>query len=80
MTPYFIEWGHTYLVHLGAWVGFAIGVHTTKFGLPHPKQIPTITLSALILAAIVAIFSSHAHNHYLAHFGTKTVDNVKMIR
>jgi hypothetical protein len=80
MSDYIVQWGHTYLVHFGAWIGFAIGVHTTKFGLPHPKQIPMIVLSSVILASLVAIFSSSAHNHYLSHFSVKNVDNVKMIR
>jgi hypothetical protein len=67
MVEYFTEWGHTYLMHLGAWVSFGIGATVMKNGLPMSKEIPKIMLSCIILAAVVSVFSSHSHNHYLSH-------------
>ena len=67
MSEYLIEWGHTYLMHFGAWVSFAIGANVVKNGLPTIKEIPKIMASCIILAAIVGIFSSHSHNHYVSH-------------
>lgn len=68
MSEYFLQWGHAYLLHFGAWISFSIGATVAKSGLPKPKDIPMILLSSVILAAVVAIFSSHAHTHYLSHF------------
>ncbi len=68
MLPYLIEWGHTYLVHFGSWMTFAFAATVTKKGLPQPKDVLGIVQSAVAMAAIVAIFSSHAHSHYLNHF------------
>jgi hypothetical protein len=68
---YFSEWGHVYLIHFGAWVAFAFGATVHKNGLPQPKQIPKLLLSAVILASVVAVFSSHSHAHYISHFVKK---------
>jgi hypothetical protein len=68
MSEYMITWGHAYLMHFGAWVSFAFGATVYKNGLPEPKKIPSMVLSAVTLAAIVAIFSSHSHTHYLQKF------------
>lgn len=65
---YFAEWFHMYLMHFGAWVSFAIAASVVKAGLPEPSNIKRMLLSALILAAIVSIFSSHSHAKYLDHF------------
>jgi hypothetical protein len=68
---YLIEWGHTYMMHFGAWVSFAFGAQVTKKGLPEPKEVKSLLVSAIVMAAVVAVFSSHSHNHFLQHFSSK---------
>jgi len=71
MSDYFVQWGHAYLVHFGAWVSLALAAMLHKNGIPEPKKLPSIILSAVLLAAFAAIFSSHSHAHYLQHFVKK---------
>ena len=71
MYSYLLQWTHLYLIHVGAWVSFAFGAQVTKNGLPDPRKVPSMLLSAVILAAVVAIFSSHSHTHFLQHFASK---------
>ena len=68
MLHYFYEWLHIYSIHFGALV--ALGLVTTVYvrGLPEPKEICGLLKSAVALGAIIAVFSSHAHAHYLSHF------------
>jgi hypothetical protein len=68
MTDYFIQWGHAYIVHFGAWVSFALAANLYKNGLPEPRKLPSIILAAVVLAAVASIFSSHSHTHFLQHF------------
>jgi hypothetical protein len=65
---YLIQWANTYLLHFGAWVSLALVVNLHKNGIPKPEKLPKIILSAVLLAAFAAIFSSHSHAHYLSHF------------
>jgi hypothetical protein len=70
MIHYLLEWGHMYLVHVGALTSaFAIG-SIYKEGLPYIEGYELIEtmIRALCSAALIAIFSSHAHSHYLSHF------------
>lgn len=69
MTHYFIEWGHTYLIHVDALTGVLMLDKVRKEGLPFPTIMGVI--KPLIWALILAIFSSHAHAHYISHFAGK---------
>lgn len=62
---YLIQWFHLYIIHFSAWITFAIGAHVVKNGVPILQKSMNILLSSIFLASIVALFSSHAHNHYL---------------
>jgi hypothetical protein len=66
MSQYIVEWLHHYAIHFGAWVCFLIAATVHKSGIP---DAPDKTMGkALFLAAILSIFSSFSHNHYLSHF------------
>ncbi len=64
MIPYLVQWAHMYVVHFGAWMTFAFGMTLYKNGLPNLKDLFTQLKTALILSAILSIFSSHSH-HYI---------------
>jgi hypothetical protein len=64
MLHYLIQWGHIYVIHFGVWVSFCCGASIYKNGMPELKDVPTMLKTALILAAVLSIFSSHS-NHYL---------------
>jgi len=64
---YFVQWGHTYLVHFGAWVSFMIGTKVYKEGLPALESLSNMFKTAVILAAVLSAFSSHSQNHYMTH-------------
>jgi hypothetical protein len=68
MVEYVLEWAHHYVVHFGVWVSFALGAQVTKNGIPEPKSIKSLLISAVVLSSIVSLFSSHSHMHYLSHF------------
>lgn len=64
MNGYFIQWAHTYSVHFGAWVTFVIACSVYKTGAPSPKKLSGLLKSALTIATILSVFSSHSHVHY----------------
>ena len=66
MLDYLVQWGHMYVVHIGAWVTFGFGATIYKNGMPPLSEVPSMLKTAIILALILAIFSSHSH-HYLAN-------------
>lgn len=65
---YLFEWFHIYFIHFTALVAFFISTTVTVKGLPKLKEIQPMLLSSVILSSLVAVFSSHAHHHYLDHF------------
>lgn len=65
MLEYFVQWGHHYVMHFGAIVSVGLMASLYKDGLPEPKKLPKLLLSAVCLAAVVALFSSHSHTHYI---------------
>lgn len=56
------------MVHFGAWVSLIIAATVHKEGAPEPAKLKGIFVSAVALAAVVALFSSHSHSHYVSHF------------
>lgn len=69
-NEYFVQWGHAYLMHFGAWVSFMIGAQVYKTGLPQLKDLSGMFKVSLILATVLSAFSSHSQNHYLNHFSS----------
>jgi hypothetical protein len=69
MIHYFHQWLDLYIVHIGGWIslGFAASLH--KNGIPKSRQIRPLLLSAIKLSLILALFSSHAHNHWMNILG-----------
>lgn len=63
---YFINWAHAYSVHFGVWVTFVVGCTIYRDGAPSPKKLPGLLESALAIAAILSVFSSHSHVHYIS--------------
>ena len=69
MLEYLAHWGHLYLVHLGVWISALTGVAVSKNGIPlKPHDTLDLLKSVLLLALVMAMFSSHAHSHYIQHF------------
>jgi hypothetical protein len=68
---YFVEWARHFVVHFGVWVSMGVLMTLHKDGLPNPKLIPRLMKSAIGLAFILSIFSSHSHMTYLNSFGGK---------
>lgn len=66
LLQYLLQWGHMYIMHVGAWITFAFGASIYKEGMPVTERIPSMIKTALILAAILSIFSSHSH-HYISN-------------
>lgn len=58
------------MIHFGVWVTFAFGTNIYKNGIPPLKELPSMIKTAVILAAILSIFSSHSH-HYLTNIMPK---------
>lgn len=71
MSDYFVQWGHTYVMHFGAWVSLMFTVQIHKVGILPASSIRTYLGRALVLAAVLSVFSSHSHNHYLQHMSPK---------
>jgi hypothetical protein len=67
MINYLTEWLHLYSIHLGVITTLLILLDMYLKGLPETKEILSKFKSAIIIAACVAVFSSHAHNHMLFH-------------
>lgn len=65
---YLIQWADAYFLHVGIWVSTLVSFHIYKNGLPELSGIANMFKSAIVLAAVAAGFSSHAHAHYLSHF------------
>lgn len=58
MTPYIINYMHTYIVHVGAWGAY--------YGFMAIKDDGDFKIRKLLIAAfLLATFSSLAHNHYM---------------
>jgi hypothetical protein len=68
MLSYLYQWGQVYLVHFGAWVTFGFACTIYKTGLPKIKTIPGLLKTAIVVAAILSIFSSHSHIQYMNTF------------
>lgn len=66
MLHYLAMWAHMYVVHFGVWVTLLCFLDVHENGLPKPKDMLTKLKTALLLAAVLSIFSSHSH-HYLAN-------------
>lgn len=73
---YFVQWGHAYVMHFGAWVSFICGTSIYKSGLPELKDVSKMLKTAFLLSLVLSIFSSHSHTHYIKHFGNQ-VSNAK---
>ena len=67
MSKYLIEWLHLYSIHFGIVTAILLLLDIYINGLPDSKLIASKLKSAVILAAALALFSSHAHNHALFH-------------
>jgi hypothetical protein len=61
-----VQWFHLYIVHFGALMSFCLAANVTKNGLPLVSAIPQLVCSSAALSAIIAIFSSGSHSHYIA--------------
>jgi hypothetical protein len=66
MSHYFIQWGHLYVIHFGVWVTLLCGMDVHENGLPKLKDLLSKLKTALIMACVLSIFSSHSH-HYLTN-------------
>lgn len=66
MLHYLVEWLHIYAIHTGALTGLLMIDNVRKEGLPLPSK--ALVIKPLVWAMILAIFSSHAHAHYMSHF------------
>lgn len=64
MLHYFIQWGHVYVIHFGAWMTFCFAATIYKNGMPKLKDVPSMIKTAVILSLVLSIFSSHSQ-HYL---------------
>jgi hypothetical protein len=71
---YLIHWGHLYIVHFGFWMTFAFGATIYNDGIPDFKKLPALLKSAVVIAALLSLFSSHSH-HYL----TSIVPDTKIL-
>ena len=69
---YFIDWAHAYSVHFGLWVTFCLARTVYNDGLPDINKLPGLLKSALAIATVLSVFSSHSHVHY-ANFLTHLV-------
>lgn len=65
---YLLEFLHAYSMHFGFWVCFMFGATIYKNGMPALDQLKPMFKTAMILASILGIFSSHSQAHYLSHF------------
>jgi hypothetical protein len=63
---YLISWAHLYVVHFGVWMTFALAATVYKKGIPDFEKLPSLLKSAVVIAAIISVFSSHSH-HYLTN-------------
>lgn len=61
-----IQWANMWVVHLGAWMTFLFAADVYKNGMPELKSVPSKLKTAIVLAALLSIFSSHSH-HYLQY-------------
>jgi hypothetical protein len=68
VSGYIAEWGHTYIVHLGVWVSLIVTRHAMVHGITSVYDSFRLVRNALVLGALVGLFSSHAHNHIRSHF------------
>jgi hypothetical protein len=57
-----------YVIHFGAWITFLFAADVYKNGMPELKDVSSKLKTALILAAVLSIFSSHSQ-HYLKYIG-----------
>ena len=73
LDDYLFQWLHAYVMHVGAWVSFALGMMIYKNGVPNPKELFLLFKSVIILALIGGLFSSNSQVHYLTHVATKVV-------
>ena len=71
MEHYLISWMHAYIAHFGMWVSLIAGFAIYKDGIPKVKKMLDLFLSVLVLAAVVAAFSSHSQTHIVEHFLAK---------
>ncbi len=61
---YYVHWAHAYSVHFGLWVTYSIAMTIYRDGLPNVKDLPGLLKTALVIASVLSIFSSHSHVHY----------------
>lgn len=65
---YYINWFHLFVIHFGMWVTFMFGATIMKGEIPEPDKLWKLFKSVVILAALLSVFSSHSHVHYLSNF------------
>jgi hypothetical protein len=71
---YLIHWGHLYVVHFGVWMTFMFAAAIYLNGIPNLQKLPAMLKSAVIIAAIMSIFSSHSH-----HYMTNIIPDTKIL-
>lgn len=68
MIKYLVEWLHLYSIHFGAIVAILMLFELYKNGLPDDfRNFKGKLISAVVLAGVLAIFSSHCNTHMLFH-------------
>jgi hypothetical protein len=68
MIDYLIIWGHMYLIHVSAWTSLIMLNEIYQNGVPKPIKALKLLARSAFVAAVLGLFSSHAHSHYLSHF------------
>lgn len=68
MIDYLLNWLNAYVMHFGVWIAMLVSFDIYKKGLPELRHILSMFKSAIILATIVSVFSSHSHMHIVKHF------------
>jgi len=66
MMTYLSNWFHAYFVHFGFWVSFTLACTVYKDGAPEFKALPNLFKVAIVLSAILSLFSSHSQAHFLS--------------
>jgi len=68
---YLTTWFHAYIIHFSGWISLMFGTHFYNNGIEKFEDIKPLFKVAFITSAILSLFSSQAHTHYLTYFGGK---------
>jgi len=64
VISYLVQWGHMYVIHVGAIFAFVVGAKVWKGDVDTIPKVWELFKVAFVLSVVLAVLTSHSHTHY----------------